>query len=49
MNWQLIVSIIVVIASLAGLFYAVKNKKSKGGWILTLVAGVYGIVVFSLK
>jgi uncharacterized membrane protein HdeD (DUF308 family) len=49
MNWLLIVSIIVVIASIAGLSYAVKNKKPKGGWILTLVAGVYGIVAFSLR
>jgi uncharacterized membrane protein YeaQ/YmgE (transglycosylase-associated protein family) len=48
MNWSLTASIIVVIASIAGLSYAVKNKKPKGGWILTLIAGIYGIVAFSL-
>lgn len=49
MNWRLIISIIVVIASVAGLFYAVKSKKPKGGWIATLLVGIYGVVVFSIQ
>jgi len=49
MSWSLAVSIIVVIASIAGLFYAVKSKKPKGGWIATLLVGIYGVIVFSIK
>lgn len=48
MDWRLSMSIIVVIASLAGLFFAVKNKKPKAGWIATLIMGIYGAIVFSI-
>lgn len=48
MDWRLILSIIVVIASLAGLVFAVKNKKPKAGWIATLIVGIYGAIVFSI-
>ncbi|MFX4261544.1 hypothetical protein ACOBQJ_05005 [Pelotomaculum propionicicum] len=48
MDWRLIISIIVIIASLAGLFFSVKTKKPKAGWIATLIVGIYGAIVFSI-
>jgi hypothetical protein len=48
-NWMLIFSALVVMVSIAGMFHAVKNKKTKMGWILMLVAGLYGAFVFSIK
>jgi uncharacterized membrane protein YeaQ/YmgE (transglycosylase-associated protein family) len=48
MDWRLILSIVVVIASLAGLVFSVKNKKPKAGWIATLIVGIYGAIVFSI-
>ncbi|MDD4766342.1 MAG: hypothetical protein PHF87_01990 [Desulfotomaculaceae bacterium] len=48
MDWRLVLSIIVVIASVAGLYFAVKNKKPKAGWIVTLLVGIYGAIVFSI-
>lgn len=49
MNWLLIFSALVVLASIAGMFHAIKNKKTKMGWILMLVAGIYGVIVFSIR
>ncbi|MDD4335329.1 MAG: hypothetical protein PHY77_06955 [Desulfotomaculaceae bacterium] len=49
MDWRLAVSILLIIASIAGLIFAVKNKKPKGGWVATLLAGIYGAIVFSIQ
>lgn len=49
MDWRFVMSVILVIASLAGLFFSVKNKKPKAGWIATLIAGIYGAIVFSIQ
>jgi hypothetical protein len=46
---MLIFSVLVVLVSIAGMFHAAKNKKSKAGWILMFVAGFYGVLVFSIK
>lgn len=49
MNWLLIFSALVVLVSIAGMFHAIKNNKTKMGWILMLVAGIYGVIVFSMQ
>lgn len=48
MDWRLIFSILVVIGSIAGLFVSAKNKGPKAGWIVTLLVGIYGVIVFSI-
>ncbi|NQS76373.1 MAG: hypothetical protein HQP61_08065 [Peptococcaceae bacterium] len=49
MDWRFVVSVVLIIASVVGLVYAVKNKKPRAGWIATLLAGIYGAVVFSIQ
>ncbi len=49
MDWRFVLSVALVIASIAGLLFAVKNKKPKAGWIATLLAGIYGAIVFSIQ
>ena len=44
MDWRFVVSVVLIIASVVGLIYAVKTK-NPGGWIATLLAGIYGAVV----